>query len=91
MNLKYMFLRYTISYFHAIAEHGGAYYKPLFFDYPNDLGAYSFTSQNIMLGDSIKMSFNPTSMNYGVDPSHFYFPEGKWCQIYPALPVNPCK
>lgn len=64
MNIKYMLLRYTISFFHGIANQGGAYYKPLFFDFPNDLGAYTFTSQNIMLGDSIKMSFNPTSVNY---------------------------
>jgi len=92
MNLKYTFLRYAISYFHGIVEQGGAYYKPMYFNYPNDLGAYTYTSQNVMLGDSLKLSFNPTSMNYGVDESNFFFPAGKWCQIYPKLSTgNPCR
>jgi len=88
MNLKYELLRYTISYFHGIAREGGAYYKPMFFKFPNELSAYTDTAQNIMLGESLKFSFNPTSMDFGKDESHFFFPEGKWCQIFPVVTTD---
>lgn len=94
MNVKYNLLRYVVSFFHGIAAKGGAFYKPLWFDYPNDYFAYLNTDQNTMLGESIKVSFNP-SMKFldgkKDDISSFYFPEGKWCQIYPEVKdKNPC-
>jgi alpha-glucosidase (family GH31 glycosyl hydrolase) len=63
MNVKYNILRYMVSFFHGIKATGGAYYKPLFFNYPNDLFAYQNIEQNTMLGESVKFSFNP-SMNF---------------------------
>ena len=72
MNVKYNILRYMISFFHGIKSTGGAYYKPLFFDYPNDLFAYEYLDQNTMLGESIKFSFNP-SMSF-TEEAKFYFP-----------------
>jgi hypothetical protein len=90
MNVKYNILRYMISFFHGIKTTGGAFYKPLFFDYPNDLYAYEYLDQNTMLGESIKFSFNP-SMNFD-EEAKFYFPEGRWCQVYPEeKEKNPCQ
>lgn len=89
MNVKYNILRYMVSFFHGIKTTGGAYYKPLFFDYPNDLYAYEYLDQNTMLGESIKFSFNP-SMSFTKE-AKFYFPEGRWCQLYPEeKEKNPC-
>lgn len=92
MRLKYNFLRYEISYFHSIATQGGSYYKPLFFAYPNDANAYTDVTKNTMLGDSLKFSFDPTTLDFKTSTtSSFYFPEGKWCQMFPAITTgNPC-
>ena len=40
-----------------IYEQGGALVKPLFFDFPNDVNAYSDIGNNYMIGDSLKISF----------------------------------
>lgn len=92
MTLKYNLLRYMISYFHKIGTSGGSYYKPLFYQYPNDANAYYEVEKNLMLGDSLKFSFDASTMDFENNKSSlFYFPQGKWCQLYPApADSNPC-
>jgi len=92
MRMKYNFLRYTISFFHGIHTTGGAYFKPMFFKYPNNANAYQDITKNIMLGDSLKFSFDPTTLDFETTTtSQFYFPEGKWCQVFPIVAgKNPC-
>jgi hypothetical protein len=34
---------------------GGAFYKPLFFELPNDVNTFYDQEQNIMLGDALKL------------------------------------
>lgn len=43
MNVKYNLLRYMVTQFHLISMTGGTYFKPLFFDYPEDLFATEYT------------------------------------------------
>jgi len=62
---------------------GGSFWKPLFFEYPNDPAAYNDIEINILLGNALKLS-----METRVLPSvstKYYFPEGYWCQILPKL------
>ena len=43
-----------------------------------------------MLGDALKFSFDPEVQKFdGKTESTFYFPEGRWCQLYPKKDV-PC-
>jgi len=60
---------------------GGAYYKPMFFDYPNDANAYLNKTHNVLLGSSMKASFQSTE-NATVTETHYYFPDGIWCSVF---------
>jgi alpha-glucosidase (family GH31 glycosyl hydrolase) len=92
MTLKYNYLRYAVSYFHGIHTQGGAYYKPLFYLYPNDADAYQNMTSNILLGDSLKFSFNSTAVDFSDAKAMdtFYFPEGSWCQVHPVPTTYAC-
>lgn len=39
-----------------IQESGGSYFRPLFYDFPNDKNAYADQELNVMLGPSLKLS-----------------------------------
>lgn len=41
---------------------GGAFYRPLFFDYPNDDGAYENQELNVMLGSALKLGIQSKDM-----------------------------
>jgi len=84
---RYSMHRYHYSYIHKASTDGTIYFKPLFFNYPDDSKAYAFVEKNILLGDSVKLS--PV-----VDDStitSFYFPEknAKWCPLWPRY-LNKC-
>lgn len=78
---RYALHRYAYSNLHMASYEGVPYFKPLFFNYPDEDLAFVDTEKNILLGDSIKIS--PVFQEVGVDS--FYFP-GKgeiWCPIWP--------
>lgn len=52
--------------------YGGMVYKPLFYEFPGDVGAYNNLTENVMLGSSIKISHQTSST--GEATSMFYFP-----------------
>jgi len=58
----------------------GTFYKPLFFEFPDDVKAYQNITSNIMLGSSLKLSIN--SENLGQNTTWHYFPAGLWCNLY---------
>ena len=35
-----------------------AFYKPMFFEFPEDLNTYNDLSYNVMLGEALKLSIN---------------------------------
>ena len=39
-----------------ISLEGGAFFKPIAFDFPDDAFAYTDIANNIMLGDALKLS-----------------------------------
>ena len=64
-----------------IHEEGGAFYRPLFFDFPQEPGAYLNQQLNVMLGSAIKIAI-PSTESRVAKTGLYYFPEGKWCSIY---------
>jgi len=65
-------------------EEGGAFYRPLFFDFPTDAQAYKNLTHNVMLGPGLKASFQSTE-NETVLETEYYFPDGTWCGIFYSL------
>lgn len=55
------------------------FYKPLFFEFPDDVNAYQEITKNIMLGPALKLSINPESLED--NSTIYYFPAGVWCDI----------
>jgi len=53
---RYGYIKYYYSHFHDIYEFGGSFFKPLFFEFPEDSNTYEAIQINIMLGDALKAS-----------------------------------
>lgn len=84
---KYSLIKYYYSQFYYLSTYGGApFYKPLFFEFPDDINAYNNITYNIMLGDSLKLSI--LSDKTGQNQTDFYFPAGTWCNI--LKPTDKC-
>jgi hypothetical protein len=64
----------------------GSFFNPLFFSFPDDMNAYQSTSNNIMLGGSLKLSILTNALNQNT--TSFYFPAGIWCNVF--VPTEPC-
>jgi len=78
---KYQMIRYYYSNFLMLNQKGtGTFYKPLFFEFPEDMNAYQNITNNIMLGSALKLSVN--SEKLGQNTTWFYFPAGTWCNLY---------
>ena len=81
MRTKYCLLRYYYTHMFLLHKSGGGpFYKPLFFEYPNDNKTYAGQTNNVMLGSSLKLSV--LSDKLGVNSTEFYYPEGTWCNIF---------
>ena len=63
-----------------LSQDGGAFYKPLFFEFPGEAGAYENQELNIMLGSAAKLGIQSKATD--VNTTDFYFPEGLWCDVY---------
>jgi hypothetical protein len=62
MQNKLGMIRYYQTQLTHIHRNGGAFYKPMFFEFPDDAGAYEALQLNIMLGSSIKLSVQSTNV-----------------------------
>jgi len=62
-----------------INNNGGAFYKPLFFEFPEDDIAYLNNHDNVMLGSSLKQSILASEDKVN---GNFYFPAGWWCPVF---------
>lgn len=80
---RYTFIRYYYSQFWNINEFGGSFFKPLFFEFPNDPDSYVDIERNMLLGNSLKASVEVTRLSDG--STKFYFPAGIWCQLLPYV------
>ena len=81
MRTKYCLLRYYYTHMFMLHKNGGGpFYKPLFFEFPDDPKTFSDFENNVMLGASLKLSVLANDL--GVNSTNFYFPEGTWCSIF---------
>lgn len=72
---------HLVNYYYTQLSFGnGAVYKPLFFEYPDDINAFQNTTDNVMIGDSLKLSVLSTTTDK--NSSEFYFPAGLWCNVF---------
>lgn len=86
INLKYSLIRYYYTNLFMVSTQGtGTFYKPLFFEFPEDPNAYNSITYNIMLGQALKLSINSESLTQ--ETTNFYFPAGIWCDI---IALTPC-
>ena len=82
MMAKYHLYRYMATWTYVLSQQGGTLYKPLYFEFPDDPGAYS--GNNVMIGPSLKVQSSVDLVN---NTTEFYFPKGLWCSVYT---VEPC-
>jgi hypothetical protein len=71
-----------------VQESGGAFYRPLFFDFPNDDYAYLNQELNVMLGPALKLGIQST---HGVSLTPFYYPAGRYCSVFCKFETDCCK
>jgi len=79
MYRKLHMIRYMYTQMSIIQQEGGSYFRPLFYDFPNELGAYADQELNVMLGPSLKLAILSGTSATTTD---FWFPAGTWCDIY---------
>ena len=86
MITKLSLVRYYHSELLRLNANGGTFYKPLFFEFPDDSGAYANQEKNVMLGTSLKLGIQSNDIT--ATTSEFYYPQGTWCDIFNK---HPCK
>jgi len=80
MDVKLSLVRYFYSVISNLHTQGGTFYKPLFFEFPDDAGAYEAQQLNVMLGSALKLGIQSIAVDQ--DSSEFYYPAGLWCDVY---------
>jgi len=90
--VKMSMIKYYYTWMSLNSYGGGAFYKPLFFDYPNDDAAMNASqNHNIMLGSALKLSIQSTTLGKdGGNSTEFYFPAGLWCNVFNKDGTNGC-
>ena len=56
IQIKYNMISYYYTQMSLLHEEGGAFYKPLFFSFPDEAGSYVDQTNNVMLGEALKLS-----------------------------------
>jgi alpha-glucosidase (family GH31 glycosyl hydrolase) len=88
MVTKLHLIRYYYTQLSKVQTDGGAFYKPLFFEFPDEAGAYADQELNVMLGSGVKLGVQSTGT--GIDTTNFFFPAGLWCEIINRKGVDGC-
>ena len=87
MRTKYCLLKYMYTEMFLLSQQGGSpFYKPVFFEFPDDINAYADQTNNVMLGRALKLSVLSNAL--GQNTTDYYFPEGTWCDVF--RPIRKC-
>lgn len=83
IKIKYALVRYYYTELFALStmDGEGTFYKPLFFEFPEDKNATSDIEFNVMLGSALKLSIDSGNRSYTEKTMNFYFPQGTWCRL----------
>ncbi|KAK3876903.1 hypothetical protein Pcinc_018349 [Petrolisthes cinctipes] len=81
LNLRYQYLPYLYTLFHAAHMHGNSVVRPLFSEYPTDLTALDVDDQ-FMWGTG--MMFAPV-LTESTSSRNVYFPQGLWYHSVPGF------
>jgi hypothetical protein len=84
---KLHMIRYYYTQMSLVQDEGGAFYRPLFFDFPNDDMAYENQQLNVMLGPSLKLGIQSTSL---ATSTEFYYPAGRYCSVFCKMETDCC-
>ena len=87
MYTKLSLIRYYYTQMSIVQREGGAFYKPLFFEYPNDDGAYTNQELNIMVGPALKLGIQSKALT---TVSQFYYPAGRYCSVFCKKETDCC-
>jgi alpha-glucosidase (family GH31 glycosyl hydrolase) len=82
---KYSLIRYFYTQMSQVSYSNNTFYtvyKPLFFEFSEDDGAYGDIANNVMIGSALKVSVN--AKNLTQEETDFYFPQGTWCSLFGA-------
>jgi alpha-glucosidase (family GH31 glycosyl hydrolase) len=86
---KYHLIRYYYTEMMQVSMANNTFYtfyKPMFFEFPEDKEAYNDIANNVMIGEAIKTSVNAKSATQNL--TSFYFPAGTWCSLFE--PIGQC-
>jgi alpha-glucosidase (family GH31 glycosyl hydrolase) len=83
IKIKYALVRYYYTELFALStkDGEGTFYKPLFYEFPEDYNATSNIEYNVMLGSALKLSINSGDLSASAVTMDFYFPQGTWCRL----------
>jgi len=79
---KMCLIRYYYSEMSHVQRYGGAFFKPLFFEFPDDPEAYGHQVRNVMLGSHLKLGIVPDFGHSSTGQYGIYFPKGMWCEVF---------
>ena len=88
IKLRYNLIRYYYTQFQSISEVGGAFFKPLAFEWSSDPKAYLDIANNIQLGKALKLSIQVSDLKKTT--TQYYFPKARWCMLYPTISGVDC-
>ena len=75
LRLRYSLLRYMYTQMFFSSLSGGAFFQPIFFQFPNDTLSYNYIDRQFMLGDSLLVS---PILSITEDNITAYFPNANW-------------
>lgn len=81
MRQKYSLIRYMYTEYSNIAEEGGVFFKPIYFEEEfHDMDSQPNILYDFMIGSALKASVNSNQLN--TNYTNFWMPKGTWCDIY---------
>ena len=83
---RYHLIRYYYSSLYQVSQNGGTFYKPVFYEFPDDMFTYGDFEYNVMLGSALKLSIQSNTTNQNT--TNFYYPQGLWCNVFKT--TEPC-